>query len=74
MTLADEVRNEAPIAVAKTPGHLSVIRSLDCTTAVRPRQRLYSFQSWIGGMAPERLPTAQVILRPEDGRSHYEKI
>ena len=74
MTLADEVCTEAPIAIAKTPGYLSVIRSLDCTAAIRPHPRLYSFRSRIGGMAPEHLPTARVILRPEDGRSRYEKI
>ena len=52
----------------------AVIRQSDCAVSVWQRRPLPSFQSWIDGLAPETLPTARVILRPEGVRTAVRQI
>lgn len=68
MTLAYTEEPGTAIAVAHSPEDLSVIHSLDCAAAIWPREPLNSFQAWIDRLAPEHLPTARLILRPENVR------
>ncbi len=77
MTLVGQVDTEAAVAVAQSPEGLSVIHSVDCAAAIWPRQPLRTFQSWIDALAPEHLPSARLILRPEnvrDAASHICEI
>ncbi len=74
MTLARKVKPEAAVAVAMSPEGLSAIHSLNCSAAIWPRQPLHSFQSWIDALAPEHLPKARVILRPEHVRDTASQI
>jgi len=53
------------IAVAETPRVLSRINVPGCVAAVWQRQPLASFQAWLNALAPEALPQARLILRPE---------
>ncbi len=74
MTLVQKVKPEDAIAVAMSPEGLSAIHSLDCAAAIWPREPLHSFQSWIDRLAPEQLPKARVILRPEHVRDAASQI
>lgn len=74
MTLVEKAKPEDAIAVAMSPEGLSAIHSLDCSAAIWPRQPLHSFQSWIDALAPEQLPKARVILRPEHVRDTASQI
>ena len=70
MMLAREIVEDIPIAVrvADGPEGLSAIHRPGCAAAIWQRDPQPSFQSWIDGLAPEQLPRARVILRPEDVR------
>ncbi len=76
MTLVDEVLEEAAVGVsmADTPEGLSAIRRPDCAAVIWRRRELADFQSWIEALAPDRLPSARVILRPEDVRESVVQI
>lgn len=77
MRLVRPVETEAAVAMAQSPEGLSAIHSLDCAAAIWPRQPLDSFQSWIDALAPEHLPSARLVLRPEnvrDAASHICEI
>ncbi len=62
----EEVRTG--VAVADTAEDLSAIHRPGCAAAIWRRPPLPGFQSWIDALAPERLPKARVILRPENLR------
>lgn len=70
MTLVREVVEDAAIGVgvADTPEGLSAIHRPGCAAAIWRRNPLPEFQSWIDALEPAQLPSARVVLRPEDVR------
>ena len=76
MTLVGQTVEEAAIRVglADTPEGLSAIRQPGFAAAIWRRDPLPGFQSWIDTLAPEQLPKARVILRPEDFRDAVLQI
>jgi len=56
------------VCVTDTPEGLSVIQSPECAASIWQRRPLPSFQKWIDALAPDQLPDARVILRPEQVR------
>ena len=60
--------------VADAPEGLAAIRRPECAAAIWRRQPLPSFQSWIDTLEPEQLPTARVILPPEEVRKAVFQI
>lgn len=71
MTLHQDVRPEAVqgVDVSTTPKGLSSIAQPGCAAAIWRRQPLAAFQAWIDALAPEDLPRARIILRPERVRN-----
>ncbi|MEM7211141.1 MAG: DUF1826 domain-containing protein [Pseudomonadota bacterium] len=57
--------SDTGIVNADTPDGLSAIRQPGCAAVIWERRPLPRFQNWINGLAPERLPSARIILRPE---------
>lgn len=53
------------IVNADTPDGLSAIRQSGCAAVIWKRRPLPRFQTWIDSLAPEHLPRARIILRPE---------
>ena len=56
------------VCVTNTPEGLSVIQSTECAASIWQRRPLPSFQKWVDALAPDQLPKARVILRPEQVR------
>jgi hypothetical protein len=52
------------VAITETPEGLQAFRHPGCAAAVWGRQPVPGFAAWAGGLAPELLPRARVILRP----------
>ena len=61
------------VEVSEAAEGLSAIRRPDCSAAVWRRPST-PFQSWLEGLAPERLPRARVILRPAAVRAATHQI
>lgn len=76
MTLVDEVVEDVAggVRMADRPEGLSAIRRPDCAAVVWRRRGVSGFQSWIDALEPQRLPSARVILRPEDVRDSVVRI
>ena len=70
MTLVREIVEDAAVGVgvADTREGLSAINRPGCAAAIWRRHTVPSFQSWIDGLDPKRLPTARVILPLVDVR------
>ncbi|MDA7949642.1 MAG: DUF1826 domain-containing protein [Hyphomicrobiaceae bacterium] len=70
MTLVREIMKDAAVDVdvTDTPEGLSAIHNPGCAAAIWRRRPLPEFQSWIDALAPEQLPQARVMVRPEDIR------
>ena len=70
MTFTREIVTDAAVGVgvAETPEGLSAIHRPGCAAAIWRRQPMPSFQAWIDGLEPDRLPRARMILRPETVR------
>lgn len=62
------------VGLADTPDGLSAIHQPGCAAAIWRRSPLPTFQSWIEGLAPEQLPRARVILRPDAVRSTVTEL
>lgn len=58
-------KSEAGVVTSGTSGDLHAIGRPDCSAAIWKRRPLPGFQSWIDGLAPDRLPRARMILRPD---------
>ena len=67
MALVQEIErgDDNSIAHASTPDGLSAIRQPECAAAIWKRSPLPRFQTWIDSLAPEHLPKARIILRPD---------
>lgn len=67
MTLQREIIGDAAVGVGvgKTPASLSLIAKPGCAAAIWERKPLDSFQTWIDALAPDDLPRARIILRPD---------
>ncbi|MEM9277505.1 MAG: DUF1826 domain-containing protein [Pseudomonadota bacterium] len=76
MTLVRETVTNAAVGVgvSHTPEGLSVIHRPDCAAAVWQRRPLPSFQSWIDGLEPDRLPKARLILPTNKVRDAVNQI
>lgn len=70
MTVVQEIGLDADVdvEVVDEPERLSAIRRPGCAAAIWRRRPRGAFQFWIDALAPEHLPQARVILRPEDVR------
>lgn len=68
MTFVQELAKQAAVAISDDPAGLSDIHRPGCAAAIWRRDPLPAFQSWIDGLAPERLPKARMILRPYKAR------
>lgn len=53
------------VVTTDTPEGLSAIQEPARAAAIWHRNPLNAFQSWIDGLAPEKLPSSRLILRPE---------
>jgi hypothetical protein len=53
------------VALCDTPEGLAALHGPGCAAAVWQRRPAPGFQAWIDALAPEQLPRARVILRPE---------
>jgi hypothetical protein len=62
------------VGVADTPEGLSVLHRPGCAAAIWRRQWEPGVQSWLGGLAPDRLPRARVVLRPDAVRDAVAQI
>ncbi len=71
MSFAREILTDAAIGVgvAETPEGLSAIHRPGCAAAIWQRRPLPSFQAFMDGLEPDRLPRARMILRPETVRA-----
>jgi len=56
---------ETCTVVAATPDELRAIHQPACAAAIWQRDPRPGFQRWIDGVAPQHLPRARMILRPE---------
>ncbi|MEL7174237.1 MAG: DUF1826 domain-containing protein, partial [Pseudomonadota bacterium] len=67
MTFFQSIAGETTVGVgvADEPEGLFVIRQPDCAAAIWQRSPIPSFQSWLDGLAPDQLPRARMILRPD---------
>ncbi|WP_424934371.1 DUF1826 domain-containing protein [Amaricoccus macauensis] len=70
MNVASPAMNDMAscLSIADLPEDLMAIHRPGCAAAIWRRQALPEFQTWMDGLAPDRLPRARVILRPEDVR------
>ena len=70
MTLIEDFVQDAAngVRLSDTPEGLSAIQEPDCAATIWQRCPLPEFQSWIDALAPEQLPKARIVLRPEQIR------
>ncbi len=70
MTAVREVVSDAAVGVGvtDTPDGLLALYRSDCAAVIWRRHPLAGFQHWIDDLEPELLPSARVILRPDDVR------
>ena len=59
---------------AATPAELSVLTRPDCAAVVWPRCPPEAFQSWLDSLPWQRLPSARVILRPQEVRRARQHV
>lgn len=57
------------VAITERPEELQTFRYPGCAAAIWRRQPVPGFTAWTGGLAPELLPRARMILRPKAVRS-----
>ena len=76
MSVVAETARDATVgvAIADTREGLSAIRQPGCAAAIWRRRAVPSFQSWIDGLDPERLPAARVVLPAADVRDATVRI
>lgn len=53
------------VAITRAPQDLYHISDRSCGGIIWHRQPLAGFQSWIDGVAPDHLPSARLLLRPQ---------
>ena len=59
----------AGLRITDGPEGLSAIHASDCAAVLWQRRPLSGFQAWLDGLAPDQLPRARVILRPDAVRT-----
>lgn len=76
MNFVRDLKRSAPsgVEISDTTEGLAAILRPECAAAIWRRRPLPGFQSWIDALAPERLPKARVILRPEKVREAAVQI
>ena len=76
MTMARDVLQSAAIGVGvtQTPENLSILAKPGCAAAIWQRRALPAFQTWIDGLNPVHLPSARLILKPEDVKTALTDI
>lgn len=74
MNVVREIEQGPAVGVAETPADLSAILQPDCAAMVWTRKPLTDFQNWIDSLAPDQLPKARVILRPENVREAVSEV
>lgn len=52
------------VGTVDQPEDLSAIHRPDCAAVIWRRRLLPSFQAWIDGLSPDKLPEARIVLRP----------
>ncbi|WP_349359890.1 DUF1826 domain-containing protein [Stappia sp.] len=62
------------VGVATTPDGLATLRKPGCAAVIWQRRPTARVQSWIDALAPDRLPRARVILRPDAVRETVLQI
>ena len=62
------------VGVSQTPDGLSAIHHPGCAAAIWNRQPAPGFQAWINALAPDQLPKARVILRPDAVETAVENL
>jgi len=71
MTMMQDVLQSAAIGVgvAHVPENLIILAKPGCAAAIWQRQPLPAFQTWIDVVDPENLPSARMILKPQNVHS-----
>lgn len=62
------------VGVVETPEELGSIARPGCAAVIWQRRPLSSFQSWVNGLAVERLPSARLILWPDCARAAIDEV
>lgn len=74
MTFHRQSPTEPAVAVVDHPQDLSTLSHSDTSAVIWRRQPLRSFQNWIDGLTPDRLPKGRLILRPDAVRDAVENL
>ncbi|MEM0991026.1 MAG: DUF1826 domain-containing protein [Pseudomonadota bacterium] len=74
MNVARPIAAAAAVAITKTPDALSAFREPGCAAMVWSRSLRAGLQEWLEQLAPEQLPTARVIVRPDQIRQAAAEV
>lgn len=68
MTILQDALQSAAIGVGvtQTSEDLNILTKPGCAAAIWHRQTMPAFQSWINGLDPDNLPSARLILQPQN--------
>ena len=74
VALKTEACSTSCVSTVGSLDELSQINTPDCAAVIWQRPGRVEFQAWLDNLDPEKLPSARIIMTPEDARKTLEEV